>query len=317
MDANAARSHAVRLALVPGGPHPYFTAWKPAGERAAADFGIGEVAYDDTSNWDQEAQNRRLDDLAARGYTAFGVFGVSAVDINDTFGNLTSTGLVVAALASCPAAEVNLAAFCLATDVERAAYLGAKAAIAAMGGKGDLVHLTGNRVDTNTERRMAGVRHAVAETGGSVRLLATIADVDTDAGTADAAVDALLDEHGRTIDAVVATGYVPAVAAVAGVGAAGLPIRVVAIDDDPVILDGIRDGSVEATVVQNPEGQAYVGAWALTQLAIGECTLRQPGVFVDSGSFVVDAGNVDTYDALREAKTAALRDEFLSTVLAC
>ena len=35
-----------------------------------------------------------------------------------------------------------------------------------MGGEGALVHLTGNNVDSNTQRRIAGVRKAIAETNG-------------------------------------------------------------------------------------------------------------------------------------------------------
>ena len=38
----------------------------------------------------------------------------------------------------------------------------------------------------------------------------------------------------------------------------GLEIQLVAIDDDATILDGIRDGSVYGTVVQNPSGDTVL-----------------------------------------------------------
>ena len=34
-----------KVALVPGGPHPYFAAWEQAGADAVKDFGIGAGDY--------------------------------------------------------------------------------------------------------------------------------------------------------------------------------------------------------------------------------------------------------------------------------
>jgi ribose transport system substrate-binding protein len=308
---------AVKIALVPGGPHPYFQPWKSAGAKAKTDFGIGGTAFNETSQWDQGKQNSLLDSLAAQGYNAFGIFGVSPADINSTFRDLKGKGLAVASLASCPAGNQDDADFCLSTDVELAAYKAAKAAIEQIGGQGVLVHLTGNNVDSNTKRREAGVKKAIDETGGKVKLLQTITDIDVDLQTAQKAVGDLLAAKGKQIDAVVTTAYNPAVAAAEGVKKSGLPIKVVAIDDDPKILDGIRDGSVAATVTQNPTGQAYVGSWALALLGSKQCTMKKPGEIIDSGSFVVTKDNVDTYDQERQAKTQQLRKQFATSVLSC
>jgi ribose transport system substrate-binding protein len=307
----------VKVALIPGGPHPYFKPWQATENRAKTDFGIGGVTYDETSQWDQSTQNSLVNTLASQGYNAFGIFGVSPTDINSTFSDLKQKGAAVASLGSCPAGATDAADFCLSTDVEDAAYKAAKAAIDAMGGHGVLVHMTGNNVDSNTQRRIAGVQKAIAETGGKVTLLTTITDVDTDLQTAQKAVSDLLAAHGKDINGIVTTAYNPAVAAAAGVKSAGLPIKVVAIDDDAEVLSDIKDGSVAATVTQNPVGQAYVGSWALTQLATGTCTMAQPGQTIDSGSFVVTSANVDTYDKDRQAKTQQLMTQFKTSVLKC
>ena len=86
-----------------------------------------------------------------------------------------------------------------------------------MGGTGNLVHLTGNKVDSNTQRRMAGVQQAVDETGGKVKLLDTITDIDTDLQTAQKAVADLLAAKGTQINGIVNTAYNPAVASAAAV----------------------------------------------------------------------------------------------------
>jgi len=306
----------VKIALVPGGAHPYFQPWKTAGAKAKTDFGLGDVAFNETSGWDQTKQNDVLTSMAAQGYNAFGIFGVAPENINTTFDNLKKQGFHVGSLASCPAGDTDEADFCLSTDVQQAAYKAAKAAIDAMGGSGNLVHLTGNKVDSNTQRRMAGVQQAVDETGGKVKLLDTITDIDTDLQTAQKAVADELAAKGKQINGIVNTAYNPAVASAAAVKQSGLPIKVIAIDDDPTIIQDIKDGSVAATVLQNPVGQAYVGSYALMKLATG-CTMAQPGVVIDSGSFVVTKANIDTYDNDRQAKTDSLKQDFDSKYLSC
>jgi ribose transport system substrate-binding protein len=307
----------VKVALVPGGAHPYFQPWKTAGEQAKTDLGLGGMTFDETGQWDQAKQNAAINSLAAQGYNAMGIFGVSPTDINSTFSDLKSKGITVASLGSCPAGDADQASFCLSTDVEQAAEKATQAAIDAMGGQGVLVHLTGNNVDSNTQRRIAGVKKVIDATGGKVRLLTTVTDIDTDLQTAQKAVSDLLSAQGGQINGIVSTAYNPAVAAAAAVKASKLPIKDVAIDDDPTILAGIRDGSVAATVAQNPVGQAYVGTWALTKLVTGQCTVADPGVSIDSGSFVVDSKNVATYDAQRQDKTKALQAQFQNSVLHC
>ncbi|MEU9947553.1 substrate-binding domain-containing protein [Streptomyces sp. NPDC047939] len=315
--AELADGSGTEVALVPGGAHPYFQPWKTAGAAAEKAYGLGDVAFDETAEWDQQKQNNLLSTLAARGYNAFGVFGVSPTDINTTFADLKSQGLTVASLGSCPAGGTNEAAFCLSTDVELAAYKATRAAIDAMGGQGTLVHLTGNNVDANTQLRMKGVSKAVSESGGKVRLLQTITDIDKDLQTAQKAVSDLLAVKGSRIQGIVATAYNPAVAAADAVSSAGSKARVVAIDDDAKILSSIRKGSVTATVVQNPVAQADIGAWALALLQTKQCTVRKPGQTVDSGSFVVTEANLDTYDNDRKARTEQLRKQFADDVLSC
>ncbi|HEY5224107.1 MAG TPA: sugar ABC transporter substrate-binding protein [Microbacteriaceae bacterium] len=307
----------VKVALVPGGPHPYFQPWIAAGKQAKADFGLGAVTFNETAAWDQTKQNDAINSLVANGYNAFGIFGVSPTDINTTFKNLKQNGIAVASLASCPAGNTNDADFCLSTDVGVAAYKAAKAAITAMGGKGVLAHLTGNNVDSNTQRRIAGVQKAVDETNGAVKLLPPVTDIDVDLTTAQKAVADLLAAHGSEITGIVSTAYNPAVAAATAVKGSGLNIKLVAIDDDPTILADISDGSVYATVTQNPVGQAYVGSWALGELQSKACTMKKPGIIIDSGSFIVTKDNVKTYDTERQAETKKLKADFTNKYLSC
>jgi len=307
----------VQVALVPGGAHPYFQPWVAGGEAAVAEFGIGTTEFNETGEWDQTKHNAAIDSMAAQGYNAFGIFGVSPTDINTTFTNLKDQGFATGSLASCPAGDVNEADFCLSTDTGEAAYLATVALIEQMGGEGAVVHLTGNAVDSNTVRRIDGVQQAIDETGGSVTLLTTITDIDTDLQSAQKAVTDLLAAQGDQVNGIVTTAYNPAVAATEGVGDTGLPIKVIAIDDDAIILDAIRDGTISGTVVQNPWGQGYVGSYVLAALQTGYCEMNEPGLYVDSGSFLVTQDNVETYDAEREATSKEILAAFQNEYMTC
>lgn len=307
----------VKVALVPGGAHPYFQPWQDGAQAAMDEFGIGGFSFNETGEWDQTKQNAAVDSLGAQGYNAFGIFGVSPTDINSTFASLKGKGFAVGSVGSCPADEVNEADYCLSTDTGEAAYLAAIAVIDAMGGEGSLVHLTGNAVDSNTQRRVEGVQKAVDESGGAVTLVQTITDIDKDLQTAQKAVDDLLASKGSSINGIVTTAYNPAVAATQGVGSSGLDIKVIGIDDDETILNAISDGTITGTVVQNPWGQAYVSMWALANLQAGVCTVNDPGFIVDSGSFLVTKDNVDSYDDERLAETDRILEAFQTEYFDC
>lgn len=307
----------IKVALVSGGPHPYFQPWVQAGKDAARDFEIGDVTFNENAEWDQTKQTAELNTLGARGYSAFGVFGVSATDINTTFDTIKSNKFAAASIASCPAGDVNRADFCLSTDTEVQAYMGAQATIKAMGAKGNLVALAGAAIDTNTQRRIQGIERAVNETNGAVTLMTTITDVELDLQTAQKAVNDLLASRGTAIGGIVATGYNSAVAAAQGVIETGLPIKVVGTDDDKIVLDGIASGKITGTVVQNPYGQGYVGSWALANIQAGICTVKDPGLIVDSGSFVVTKDNITSYDQERKDATKKILDDFQTKYLSC
>jgi ribose transport system substrate-binding protein len=251
-----------------------------------------------------------INSLAVQGYTAFGISAASRDTVNLTFENLKAKGFAVGSLASCPAGETNSADFCLSTDVGAAAYQAARAAIEAIGGAGTIVHLTGDADDPDTDRRIEGVKKAVTETNGRVTELPVVTGLDKDLRTAQQAVAALLAAGGTNLQGIVTTAHHPAVAAADEVAGRKLPVKVVAVDDDPTILTGVRSGGIAAAVTQNPTGQAYVGGWLLALLGSKQCQLKTPGVVVDSGSFVVTKDNVDTYDTERQARTEQLRKEF-------
>ncbi|MDE3088915.1 MAG: substrate-binding domain-containing protein [Chloroflexota bacterium] len=284
----------VLVAEVPGGPHPYFQPWEPGLADAVKDFGLGQSAFKSPPEWTLAAQNQLINSMVAQGYNAFGIFPGDASGTNGTIDELVAKGIPVLALAGC-VNEPTKSTFCLATDVGQSAYLGTKALIQAMGGKGKIIHGTGFLVDPNTQKRIKAVEKAVAETNGAVTLVQVLADIDSQEA-ADKAINSFLAAHGSEIDGIVTSAYVPStVAATALRNLGDKRIKMVGIDDDPIVLNAIKDGYLAGTMAQNPYGQAYVGAMVLGYLSTG-CTRKADAPwYIDSGTLLINQANLTTY----------------------
>ena len=135
------------------------------------------MAYKVPANWKLELQTELMESSRRRASKAIGIFPGDPVGVNSTITELKSNGIPVAALGGCTADPTD-AVFCFATDPYKTTYTMTKALIAAIGGKGNIVHLTGLLIDTNTTLREQAVQKAVDETNGAVKLLQTVADTD-------------------------------------------------------------------------------------------------------------------------------------------
>jgi ribose transport system substrate-binding protein len=314
-----------KIALIPGGPHPYFAPWEQAAAAAQKDFGIAAVDFKVPTDWKLNLQTELIDSLAAQGYSGFGIFPGDAVGINSTLTELKSAGIPSIALAGC-AQDPTDAVFCLGTDVYNSAYLGTKELIKAMGGKGNIVHIAGLLVDPNTTLREKAVETAVGETNGAVTLLQTVADTDAQEA-ADQKISALLAAQKDQIDGMIATAYIPSVVSSKLLRQLGdKRIKFIGIDDDPIVLQAIKDGFINGTMAQNPYGQGYVAAYVLDLLASGTCTVKddapwiktpQTARFIDSGTMVINNDNIDSYKDDLKKITADIQGKFKDTYLNC
>ncbi|MDQ0394185.1 sugar ABC transporter substrate-binding protein [Labrys monachus] len=311
-----------KIALVPGGPHPYFAAWEQAGKDAAKDFGLGAADYKVPQKWELSTQNDLLESLVTQGYNAFLIFPGDPVGSVSTANELADTGAPVIALAGC-LKDPSKAAFCLGTDTGNSAYLGAKQLFKALGGKKRIAHFTGFLVDPNTQLRIDAVERAAKEEGGQV--VQVIADIDAPE-PAEEKINAYLAAHAGEVDGIISTAWVPSVVAANALRKIGdKRIKMVAIDHDQVVLQAIKDGFVTGTMLQNPYGQGYIGSFAADKLRNG-CTVKADAPFktnaltnkfIDSGTVFVDASGVDNYISYMQGITKTLLADFQKTYLVC
>ena len=296
-----------KVALVPGGPHPYFSAWEQAGQDAMKDFNLGAGDYRVPQKWELSQQSQLLESLLTQGYNSFLIFPGDAVGTNSVVSEIVENGGAAIATAGC-LKDPTPALFCMGTDTGNSAYLGTKELIKAMGGKGKIAHFTGFLVDPNTQLRIDAVQKAADETNGAVQVVQVIADIDAPQ-PAEEKINAYLAAHAAEVDGIVTSAWVPAVTAANSLRKIGdKRIKMVGIDHDEVVLKAIKDGFIDGTMLQNPYGQGYIGSYVLDKLRHG-CTLKDDAPwksnaltakFVDSGTVFVDAAQVDTYvDAMR------------------
>lgn len=313
-----------KVALVPGGPHPYFAAWAQAGADAVRDFHLGAADYKVPPSWNLAQQNDLISSLAAQGYNAFLIFPGDATGTRPIVAELADNGIPSIALAGC-LQDPSKVLFCMGTDTGHSAYLGTKALIKAMGGHGRIAHFTGFLVDPNTKLRMDNVAKAVAETNGAVTLVQTIADIDAPEPAQDK-INSFLATQGSKIDGIITTAWIPAVVASEALRKIGTKrIHMIGIDHDPVVLKAIKDGYVDGTMLQNPYGQGYVGSYVMARLASG-CKVKddapwahtaQTTRFIDSGTALAGPNEVDHYLDTMRAITKTLLADFQQKYLTC
>jgi len=91
------------------------------------------------------------------------------------------------------------------------------------------------------------------------------------------------------------------------------------------VLQAIKDGFVNGTMLQNPYGQGYIGSFALDRLRNG-CTVKADAPFktnaltthfIDSGTVYADKSAVDNYIASMQGITKELLAGFEKTYLTC
>jgi len=261
----AAADSSTRVALVPGGPHPYFAAWEQAGIDAAADFGLGAADYKVPQKWELGLQNQMLESLVTQGYNAFLVFPGDPVGTVAIADELSGTGAPVMALAGC-LKDPSQAVFCMGTDTGNSAYLGTKELLKVLGDGAKIAHFTGFLVDPNTQLRIDAVEKAASEGGATV--IQVIADINAPE-PAEEKINAYLAAHADEVDGIITTAWVPAVVASNALRKIGNKrIKMVGIDHDEVVLKAIKDGSCTGPCCRTPMARVISGRSRPTSCAL-------------------------------------------------
>lgn len=194
-----------------------------------------------------------------------------------------------------------------------------------MGGKGAIMHAGSRLVDPNTQLRIAAIDKAIEEAGPDVTLYQHVTDTDSQE-TGDAKINGVLAANAANIDGIIATGYVSSVIAARALENLGDGrIKMIGIDDDPIVLEAIEKGVIQGTMAQNPYGQAYIAGYALKRMLEG-CTMKadaqfdenpQNSTFIDSGTLLISKDNIGSYRDELKAIADDIIESFDNKYLTC
>jgi ribose transport system substrate-binding protein len=278
-------------------PHPYKTEVRSGVERFEAETGVAVLKVVG-QQWTQDNENVNVEALSTKGHKAFSIYPGDPSGANALFAQLKGRGQIVVAYGAEPALP-TLAPFTVATDIKAAAMTAAERLIALMGGKGRILNVLETVTDINTKKRDEGIREVVARNPG-VEIIQTISDM-TQVSEATVKLQSALAARMDEIDGIITTGYNPTIAAASVLkewhkDAKHKRIRFIGIDTGDTVLQAIRDGSIDATVAQNPPGHGYISCMLLKLLLDG-WTPVQEYQFIDAGIVIVTKDNVDTFAA--------------------
>ncbi|HEV3142024.1 MAG TPA: sugar-binding protein [Vicinamibacterales bacterium] len=286
--ADVVSARKLRFAVIPKSLDiPVFNYAKVGAEREAAKRGDVEVIWRGPENADQLRQKEILESFITQHVDGIAISCLNGDFLTDTINRAVDAGIPVVTW-DADAPKSKRLAFYGVDDLAAGRILGDQAA-ALLGGKGTVAIITSYGA-TNLERRLQGVRDALAKYPG-IRIVETY-DIKEDP------------VHCGEIIASGTNRY-PDLGAWISVG--GWPVftrnaldkvpartKVISFDTIPPAPDLLKAGKVQVLLGQKYFGWGSESVRLLTEIKSGKM-LASP--IIDSGVDVVTAANVDTYVA--------------------
>jgi ribose transport system substrate-binding protein len=296
--------------------HPYYGPMPQGIADAAAAYSIAPVPeFTMPQKFDVVEQNAIIDSYVAKGFNGFAFQPDDPVASNQKMQELKDMGIPSLSIAGCPS-QPSPSLFCLTTDTKDLAYQGAKHLFDALGGKGNVIHFTGQPEDTNTKNSIDGVAQAAAEYPG-IKVLQDVVGMDAGPDAAQNGVTSTLAANKGNVQGLISTsGIATDVIANEFRKANETGIKYVGLNNFPVILDAIKDGFATGTMAQNPYGQAYLASYSLKLLADG-CTYKGADFYIDTGLLFINKDNLATQAQDLAAVTSGLAKDWKDKYFTC
>ncbi len=291
-------------------PHPYISEVQSGAAAAEAQTGT-EILKVVGQEWTQDNENANIKALSTKGHKCFSIFPGDPAGANGLFAQLVRNGQHVVAYGAEPNVPTP-ASFTVATHIHQAATDACEALVTLMGGKGNILNVLETVTDVNTKVRDDAII-AVAAKYPDVNIVQTISDM-SQVSVAKEKIQSALAARGEEIDGIITTGYNPTIASAAVLtewhaDETHKRIRYIGIDTGETVLEAIRNGSIDATVSQNPYGHGLISCTILTKMAAG-WTPKQPYQFIDAGHVIITKANVDSY----KDEVQAITDTILANI---
>lgn len=248
----AADKKRLRIAIVTNNSSDWWTISRKGAEKAAAELGDVDLDFQMLSEGTAAAQKKLVGDLLARGVDGLMISPIDVENQKEMLDDAASKVLLFTLGADAPAA--NRAAY-VGTDDTESGKMAGELVRKALPDGGKIMVFVGRRDAQNAIERLAGLRQGID--GGNIEII----DVRTDEADAAKAKSNAADTLAKypTIDGMVGlwSYNTPAILnAVSDAGKLG-QVEIIGFDEEDQTLQGIKDGHIFGTVVQQPYGFTY------------------------------------------------------------
>ncbi len=244
-------------------------------------------------------QQRLMDDLVAAGADAI---MVSAVDPKTSTEALNRIGAQVPLFTTdSDAPDSNRVAYIGSSNTDAGKQAG-EIALKAMPDGGKCIGFVGLPGADNARERIEGMKATLA--GSKVELIDVRGD-DIDQTRAKRNVE---DALAANPDIACLVGFysynTPRIYEVLKESGKLGQVKVIAFDEDPITLGGVREGSIEGTVVQQPYEWGYEGMKLMAKYLEGDKSVVPENKLIIVPTKIIDKANVDAFEAELKARIA-------------
>jgi ribose transport system substrate-binding protein len=244
-------------------------------------------------------QQRLMDDLVAAGVDAI---MVSAVDPKTSTEALNRVGSQVPLFTTdSDAPDSNRIAYIGSSNTDAGKQAG-EIALKAMPDGGQCIGFVGLPGADNARERIDGMKSTIA--GSKVELIDVRGD-DIDQTRAKRNVE---DALAANPDIACFVGFysynTPRIYEVLKESGKLGQVKVIAFDEDPITLGGVREGTIEGTVVQQPYEWGYQGMKLMAKYLEGDKSVVPADALIIVPTKIIDKANVDDFEAELKARIA-------------
>jgi ribose transport system substrate-binding protein len=279
-----------RLGFVAIAPADFWTIARKGAEKA--DEELNDVTLDFRTPTDGTAveQKRVIDDLLAKGVDGLAISPADPVNQTQMINEVAKQVLVITQDSDAP--QSNRACY-IGTDNRAAGRQAGELIKEAIPNGGKIMIFVGKLDAQNAQERLQGIKDVLAKSN------VQIIDVRTDDVDRVRAMSNVSDTLVAYPDVACLVGLWayngPAIlSAVKNAGRVGR-VKIVAFDEEDLTLEGVKDGAIHATIVQQPYEFGYQAIYMMAKVLRGDKSAIPPNKQVFIPTLVVKKDNVDDF----------------------
>jgi len=280
----------LRLAFVTNNTSDFWTIARKGTEKADKEFDDVTVEFRLPADGTAAEQKRMIDDLLAKGIDGMAVSPVDPENQTQTLNDTAKRVLVVTQDSDAPKSD---RAFYVGTDNVAAGRVAGGLIKEAVPQGGKIMLFVGKLDARNAQERLQGIKEALQ--GSNIQILDVRTD-DTDRVRAKSNVSDTLVKYPDVVGLVGLWSYNgPAILSAVQDANKTSAVKIVAFDEEDNTLNGVKQGAIYATVVQQPFEFGYQAIKMMRQYLKGDKSSVPASKQVFVPTLVIKQNNVDDF----------------------